>query len=184
MIGLGRVIPINENLRKKLAIYVCDTDGKGTYPMRRAKVIAQSLPDSIDIIFIHLEGSELPPQNFQVTTIKNSSALVSTLANIKPDLLLRDSGSTSQEEVDTIAKIVPSIIHFDDFGEGGELADLVIQTLYTESSDKPPAHYLIGADSFIADEQMISYKHSGLLKKDALPLPHLVISFGDEDPAI
>lgn len=176
------MIPINKNLRKTLAIYVCDTDRKGTYPMRRAKVIAESLPDSIDILFIHLEGTELPPQDFQLITIKNNSALVNTLANLKPDLLLRDSGSTSQEEVETITKIVPSIIHFDDFGEGGELADLVIQTLYTESSEKPPAHYLIGADSFIADDQMISYKHSGLLKKDAQPLPHLVISFGDDDP--
>lgn len=173
--------PINEKLQKKLAIYVCDTDGKGTYPIRRAKVIAQSLPDSIDITFIHLEGSELPPENFQSIKIKNSAALITTLTELKPDLLLRDSGSTSKEEVDHIAKIVPAVIHFDDFGEGGEIADLVIQTLYTESNDKPLAHYLIGAESFIADEQMSSFKHIGLQKKETQPLPHLVIYFGDED---
>ena len=180
-IGLGRMIPIDENLQKKLIIYVSDTDGKGTYPMRRAAIIAQSLPDSIDIIFIHLEGSEPPPKDFQSIKIKNNSALVDTLANLTPDLLLRDSGSTSKEEVDNITKIVPAIIHFDDFGTGGELADLVIQTLYTESSDKPYSHYMIGPESFIADEQLSAYKHIGLQKKETEPLPHLIISFGDED---
>ena len=47
----------------------------------------------------------------------SNSTLVQALAEIKPDLLLRDSGSTSQEEVEKICEIVPSVIHFDDFGE-------------------------------------------------------------------
>lgn len=175
------MIPIDENPQKKLIIYVNDMDGKGTYPMRRAEIIARSMPDSIDILFIHLAGSEQPPKDFRSITLQNNSALVETLANLKPDLLLRDSGSTSREEVDHLTKIVPAIIHFDDFGAGGELADLVIQTLYTETSDKPPAHYMIGPESFIADEQLSVHKHIGLQNKEAQPLPHLVISFGDED---
>ena len=36
-------------------------------------------------------------------------------------------------------------------------------------------------ESFIADEQMASFKHIGLRKERLGPLPHLVISFGDED---
>lgn len=175
------MIPIEENLQKKLIIYVNDMDGKGTYPMRRAEIIARSMPDSIDILFIHLEGSKPPPKDFQSITIKNNSALVDTLANLKPDLLVRDSGSTSKEEIEQITKNVPAIIHFDDFGAGGELADLVIQTLYTETSDKPHAHYMVGPESFIVDKQLSAYKHIGLQKKEAQPLPHLVISFGDED---
>lgn len=175
------MIPIDEKKKKLLAIYVHDTDGKGTYPMRRAEVIARSLPDLIHIIFIHIEGSHPTPQDFQTVSIKNSLSLVKTLAMIKPDLLLRDSGSTSQEEVDKISEIVPSVIHFDDFGEGGKLADLVIQTLYSESNDKPLDHYVIGPETFIADEQAIPFKHIGLNKEVTRPLPHLIISFGDED---
>ena len=66
-------------------------------------------------------------------------------------------------------------------GEVGKFADLVIQTLYTESNDKPLDHYVVGPESFIADEQTASFKHIGLSKNVTRPLPHLVISFGDED---
>lgn len=177
------MIPINVNLKKKVAIYVCDTDGKGTYPLRRAKIIAQSLPESIEVIFISHQklGSSL--EGSQFILIKNSADLVQTLQNSKPDLLLRDSGSTSKEEVEKITEIVPSVIHFDDFGEGGKLADLVIQTLYMETNDKPLDHYVVGAESFIADEQVASFKHIGLHKKETQPIPHLVVTFGDEDPS-
>lgn len=175
------MIPIGEQLEKRLAIYVCDTDGKGTYPIRRAEIIAESLPDTIDIVFIHNEGSPSIPDGYEKVSIKKSSELVSALEKIKPDLLLRDSGSTSKEEVDKINKIVSSVIHFDDFGGGGKVADLVIQTLYTEANDKLPDHYVIGAETFIADKHMAPYKHLGLQKEITRPLPHLVISFGDED---
>ena len=175
------MIPIDEQRQKKLVIYVCDTDGKGTYPIRRAEIIAESLPSTIDIIFIHKEGAPPIPDGYKKVTIKKSSALVSALEQIQPDLLLRDSGSTSKEEVDKISKVVPSVIHFDDFGGGGKVADLVIQTLYMEANDKLPDHYVIGAESFIADKNTIPYKHLGLRKEVTRPLPHLVISFGDDD---
>ena len=138
-----------------LAFYIQDTEGKGTYPFRRAKVIAESLPDTIEIIFILKKGSYPAPEGFKTITFKNSSELLGILEKTRPNLLVRDSGSTTQEEVDKIRKIVPSIIHFDDFGGGGEFADLVIQTLYTETNDKPHEHYVIGPESFIADEQVV-----------------------------
>ena len=176
------MIPINKNLQKKIAIYVCDTDQKGTYPMRRAQAIASLLPDSIDVVFIHLKGSTSPPSNYQSVQIKNHASFIDTLATLKVDLLLRDSGSTSIEDVEKITNIVPSIIHFDDFGEGGKLADLVVQTLFTEEHDKQPDHYLVGATSFIIDDQLAPFIRSGLKPKENSPLPHLIISFGEEDP--
>lgn len=175
------MIPINGQLKKKLAIYISQSDGKGTYPVRRAETIARTLPTDIEIIFIYEEGLMTAPEGFQTATIANQSKLVQKLAQLKPDLLLRDSGSTSQDELPKIKEIVPAIIHFDDFGEGGKFADLVFQTLYSESNEKPPSHYVVGATSFIADEQTASFKHIGLQKRTAHPLPHLVITFGDED---
>ncbi|MDS9472357.1 PseG/SpsG family protein [Sporosarcina pasteurii] len=175
------MIPINVNLKKKLAIYVCDTDGKGTYPLRRAKTIAQSLPKAIEIIFISHQKFDLSLKDSQFISIKNHAELIKALQKIKPDLLLRDSGSTSKEEVEKISEIVPAVIHFDDFGEGGRLADLVIQTLYTETNEKPLEHYVVGAESFIADEQIASFKHIGLNKQETDPIPHLIVTFGDED---
>lgn len=176
------MIPINEILQKKIAIYICDTDQKGTYPMRRAQTIADALPDSIHVIFIQLKGYTTPsPSNYQSIQIQNHASLIDALANLNVDLLLRDSGSTTKEDVDKLTKVVPAMIHFDDFGEGGKLVDLVVQTLYTEEHEKLPTHYLVGADSFIADEQISPFQKIGLQPKEQQPLPHLIISFGEED---
>lgn len=175
------MIPINGQLKKKIAIYVSNTEGKGTYPARRAEMIARALPSHIDITFIYDGDPVNVPDGFHAIKIDRPSALVQAIAQIKPDLLIRDSGSTSVDEVNSIKKTVPAIIHFDDFGEGGKKADLVFQTLYTECNEKPPAHYVVGATSFIADEQMLPFENIGLERKVSQPLPHLVISFGDDD---
>lgn len=175
------MIPINGQLKKKIAIYVSNAEGKGTYPKRRAETIARALPNDIDITFIYDEHDTGFQGDFQKIEINRPSALVHAIEQLKPDLLVRDSGSTPIDEVKKIKQTVPAIIHFDDFGEGGKEADLVFQTLYTECNEKPPAHYVIGATSFIADEQMEPFKHIGLTRKVSQPLPHLVISFGDDD---
>ncbi len=176
------MIPINNQLKKKVAIYIADTESKGTYPLRRAKTIAQALPESIDITLIAPKKFQSLLKDFQFVCAEDSRGLLTALKKLTPDLLLRDSGSTSKEEVKNIKKLVPSIIHFDDFGIGGELADFVIQTLYTETSEKQLAHYIVGSETFIADSQLIPYKKIGLRKKESNQPPHLVVTFGDEDP--
>lgn len=176
-----RMIPITMQPKKKVAIYVCDTDGKGSYPLRRAKTIAQSLPKSIETILIAPKKFHSLFQDFTLIHAENSRELLTTLKKITPDLLLRDSGSTSKEEVENSKKIVPSVIHFDDFGSGGALADFVIQTLYTETNEKQLEHYIVGPETFIADEQIAPYKEIGLRKKNTHHTPHLVVTFGDED---
>jgi spore coat polysaccharide biosynthesis predicted glycosyltransferase SpsG len=168
------MILIDKLPKKKVVIHVCQADGKGTYPTRRAEMIARELKD-IEVIFLCGNQSPPAPTDFQTVQIVTDSTLLRTLSEIKPDLLLRDSGSTSQEEVEKVREIVPSIIHFDDFGEGGNFADLVIQTLYSDSNDKIPNHYVEGIENFIADEKMASFKNIGLRKKELCPLPPLVI---------
>lgn len=143
-------------------------------------MIARELTE-LEVVFIRGNQSFSTPSGFQTIPIPEGSTLLRTLEKIKPDLLLRDSGSTSQEEVENIRQIVPSIIHFDDFGEGGKYADLVFQTLYIESNDNVPDHYIEGIKSFIADKKMASFQQVGLRKDGPDSLPHLVISFGDED---
>lgn len=175
------MILINKPMHKKIAIYIEDTDGKGTYPIRRALTIAKSLPNSIQVFFIGPEKLQNTVKDFQFISIKSNHGFIKALQKIMPDLLLRDSGSTSKEEIQKIQKIVPAMIHFDDFGEGGKVADFVIQTLYTEAFEKPLDHYNVGIESFIADEQIAPFRQVGLGKKNTQPLPHLVVTFGDED---
>ena len=85
-------------------------------------------------------GTDSPPapEGFKTVSFTTNAQFLQALATIKPDLLLRDSGSTILEEVEKIAELVPAIIHFDDFGDGGKCADLVFQTLYVESNDQSP----------------------------------------------
>lgn len=173
------MILINVHLKKKLVIYINETHEKGTYPLRRAKTIVQSLPKSIQTIFIGPPNFQTSLKDFHFISVNNNRELIKTLQDTKPDLLLRDSGSTSIEDIQKIQKLVPAMIHFDDFGEGGKLADFVIQTLYTDAFEKPPTHYLIGKDSFIADEQIAAFKQVGLGKKNTMP--HLIVTFGDFD---
>ncbi|MCZ2257456.1 PseG/SpsG family protein [Sporosarcina sp. G11-34] len=174
------MIPIDKQRKKKVAIHVSNSDGKGTYPAKRAEIIARALTE-VDVVFIRGDQSFPPPDGFPTVTIGSDSTLSRALAALKPDLLLRDSGSTLQEEVEKIQEIVPSIIHFDDFGEGGKLADLVLQTLYSDSNDKVPDHYVEGIESFIADENLAAFRNIGLREREPNSMPHLVISFGDED---
>ena len=130
---LERVIPIDRHEKKKIAIYISRSDGKGTYPARRAAIISQALATEMDILFLCGEDSPPAPAGFKEIKVGNSNSLLRELTALKPDLLIRDSGSTIEEEVEKIREIVPSIIHFDDFGDGGKSADLVFQTLYSET---------------------------------------------------
>lgn len=172
---------MNKPNHKIIAFYIEDTDGKGTYPLRRARTIAKALPEFVKVIFIGPEKFQDAVKDFQFICVKNNREFLTTLQDRKPDLLVRDSGSTFKEEIEKIQKIVPAIIHFDDFGEGGKLADFVIQTLFTEAFDKPLDHYNIGIESFIADEEIAPFRQVGLGKKSTQRLPHLVVTFGDED---
>lgn len=176
------MIPIDGQEKKTIAIHVSRSDGKGTYPARRAAMIANTLKEEANIVFLCGDDSPTAPDGFNTQAIgSGSSSLSKALLTLKPDLLLRDSGSTSQEEVEKIRQLVPSIVHFDDFGDGGKGADLVFQTLYAESNDKVPDHYVVGPESFFADEEVASLKQIGLRRDRLSPLPHLVISFGDDD---
>jgi spore coat polysaccharide biosynthesis predicted glycosyltransferase SpsG len=175
------VIPIDGQKKKTVAIHISRSDGKGTYPARRAAMIANALADEINIVYLCGVDSPPAPEGFKTMSTPTNALFLRALASIKPDLLLRDSGSTIQEEIEKVSELVPSVIHFDDFGDGGKYADLVFQTLYVESNDSAPDHYVLGRESFIADEKMASVKHIGLRKAQLGPLPHLVISFGEED---
>ncbi|QTD40671.1 PseG/SpsG family protein [Sporosarcina sp. Te-1] len=176
------MIPIETREKKTIAIHVARTDAKGTYPARRAAILASVLSEEANVVFLTGPASPPVPEGFREISIGRNTTLSDTISVMQPDLLLRDSGSTLQEEVAKIREVVPSIIHFDDFGDGGRLADLVLQTLYEEESENVMEHYVMERNLFIADETFNSYQKIGLQKDRPSPIPHLIISFGEEDP--
>ncbi|MDW0116461.1 hypothetical protein QTL97_05915 [Sporosarcina thermotolerans] len=175
------MIPIENSKKKTVAFYIARADGKGSYPTRRATILAQAIAKEVNVLFIVGENSPLPSDEFKSIIVGKKSNLLQVLTFIQPDLLIRDSGSTISEEVEKIQEVVPSILHFDDFGDGGKQADFVIQTLLDDSIEEVPEHYVRDRQLFIADPSMHKFEKHGLKKEPPGPLPHLVISFGEED---
>lgn len=176
------MVPIEQQVKKKIAMYLSITDGKGSYPLRRAATLASILKTEAEVFFLHDRETAVPEGDFACYPVEGPSSLIQLITHLQPDLLIRDSGVSHKEEVSKLQDLVPSLLHFDDFGEGGHLADLVIQTLYAETHEPLPDHYIVGHEMFAADASLKPHHQAGLKEKPFASSPHLVISFGDEDP--
>ncbi|AXI01051.1 hypothetical protein DV702_15795 [Sporosarcina sp. PTS2304] len=176
------MVPIEQQVQKKIIMYLSITDSKGNYPLRRALQLAHSLTTEAEIIFFHNSETVAPTADFTCYEIDGPSSLIQLVTRLQPDVLLRDTGSTHKEEMSKLTELIPSILHFDDFGDGGRQADWVIQTLYAETHDPLPDHYIAGFETFIVDPALQPYRRAGIQDKPFSHTPHLVISFGDEDP--
>jgi spore coat polysaccharide biosynthesis predicted glycosyltransferase SpsG len=175
------VIPIEILKKKTVAFYIARSEGKGSYPARRAALLARDIAKEVNVLFIVGENSPSPPEGFKSITVGKKANLLQTLSLIRPDLLIRDTGPTISEEVEKIRSVVTSLMHFDDFGDGGKHADFVFQILQEEAVDEYADNYVADRKLFITDPAMRPYEKSGLAKKSPGALPHLVISFGEED---
>lgn len=175
------MVPIEKHVRKTIAIYLSITAGKGRYPLQRAQLIADTLKNEAQIIFLHDQDMPAPSDEFTCHKVIGPSSLIASIGKIRPDLLIRDAGSSNTEEMAKLRELVPSILHFDDFGEGGQAADWVIQTLYPETQELTADHYIVGPQTFMTDANLKAHRHAGLKRKPTSS-SQLVISFGDEDP--
>lgn len=144
-------------------------------------MLAQDIAKEVNVLFIVGENSPSPPDGFKSITIGKKANLIQTLKLMRPDLLIRDTGPTISEEVEKIREIVPALLHFDDFGDGRKQADFVFQTLLVETADEHEEHVIVDRRLFMTDPTMQPFKKSGLQKQQPGSLPHLVISFGEED---
>jgi len=175
------VVPIEKQVQKTIVIYLSITEGKGSYPLRRALILANTLKSEAQVIFLYDQETPVPSEDFTCHKVIGPSSFIKLIGKLQPDLLIRDSGPSYKDEMIKIHELVPSILHFDDFGDGGQLADWVIQTLYPETQELHAEHYIVGPETFIADASLESFRHAGL-KRKSLSSSQLVISFGDEDP--
>ncbi|WP_153009952.1 PseG/SpsG family protein [Sporosarcina koreensis] len=175
------MIPIENSKKKTVAFYIARSDGKGSYPARRASMLARDIAKEVNVLFIVGENSPSPPDGFKSITIGKKANLIQTLKLVRPDLLIRDTGPTVSEEVEKLRDIVPALLHFDDFGDGRKQADFVFQTLLEETVDEHEEHIIVDRRLFMADPMMQPFEKTGLQKQQPGPLPHLVISFGEED---
>ncbi|WJY26589.1 hypothetical protein [Sporosarcina trichiuri] len=174
------MIPILTQPTKLIAFDLSSADEKNGYPVRRALRIAEELAAEADTVFITSQDLALPDtcRRIQAATQRD---LLSTLAFLKPDVLVRDCGNTAKEESEAVRNLVPAVLHFDDFGEGGQAADLVIQTLYGDSEFNVTETYKTGIGTFLPDPRAdeLRRQRDGQTAGDP---PRLLIAFGEIDP--
>lgn len=73
---------------------------------------------------------KLEERNIKYIELQNEQELESILAELKPDILINDILDTQIDYMKSVKKLVPRVINFEDIGEGGRLADAVINALY------------------------------------------------------
>jgi len=171
---------------KKKVVFSCRyAPTAGLYHAERSLTAADMLSEWEILFFIDDSSKELKSlvegKGYRTRRVSGPSTFLSALREEAPDLLVRDGDQTDLDEAKSVKEIVPAIIHLDDFGSGGQEADLVLHSLYQENREPYPSHYVSGPDSYIVPEEFIAYKHRGK-EKELNPVPHLVVYHGYEDP--
>jgi len=171
--------------KKKVVFYCKYASTSGLYHAKRSLAAADMLSEW-DILFLIDEASNemkqfIEGKGYRTRSVYGSSSLLAAIKEEMPDLLVRDGDQTDLDESKAVKELVPAVIHFDDFGTGGQEADLVLHTLYQENREPFPPHYVSGPDSYVIPEEFVAYKHRGKMK-EVNPIPHLVIYHGYEDP--
>ncbi|MFC4410755.1 PseG/SpsG family protein [Chungangia koreensis] len=177
---------VPQQVGKKKVVFSCKYSAtSGLYHAERSLAAADMLSEW-DILFLIDESSKeiknlIEGKGYKTRFVSGSSSFISVLREECPDLLVRDGDQTDLDEAKLVREIVSAIIHLDDFGTGGQEADLVLHSLYQENREPYPSHYVSGPDSYIVPEDFVAFKHQGK-EKELSPVPHLVVYHGYEDP--
>lgn len=113
----------------------------------------------------------------ELCLFRNNAHLLEELNMFNPNCIMYDSGNSEKDLIRRLKVFNCPLIHFDDHGDGGALADLVFQTLYENPKDLSKEHFVYGPTGYIPAHK-ISYKTNNTLQDP----PHIVVAFPYEDP--
>lgn len=159
---------------------------KGSYPFERAIILSELLEEQH--VYVFVKGDETLIQK-QFKNAKHSPVLFEkyedlgqALRKLEVDLIVQDGKDSLIEHLETLRPFCKTIIHFDDFGNGRELADCNILALFEEMGpgETLPSNTLAGSYAFAISEQL---REIATLTKNrpAHDLPHIVVAFEDGD---
>lgn len=165
-----------EQTTKKTVFVGAVTPCHNLYPIERIVTLSAMFDrQQTQILVKHDEQAIefLNKKGISPIVYKNDKQLVSELSKLTPNLLVYDAGSTELPLIDHLKTFIPTILHFDDFGEGGTAADCVFHTLYQEKREKLLPHYLVGPSSYVVPKQLQTIHQ----KTDETPdKPHIVVA--------
>lgn len=165
----------------KLAYLLNTFPHRGLYPADRAKTLLPALKASDGTIFVPSLNTSLikylDKLNMKTSIYRNNTDLLQQLKLFQPNCIIHDSGNSERDLIRHLKLLNCPLIHFDDHGDGGALADLVFQSLYESPKDLTKEHFVYGPIGFIPTREPI-LKNTSLLKDP----PHIVVAFPHEDP--
>lgn len=177
---------LNENkTKKKIAFIVEYSIGKGYYPIERASTLAKLLKDE-ESVFIFLKGSNsetiqlFTDEQLSPILFDHTDELVKQIRQLEPDLIVQDGKDTMTDYMEQIRPFCKTIVHFDDFGEGGRLADCNIFSLYEEVRESSAQNILAGSFAFTVSNTLQTIAQSRVSNELSSP-PHIVVCYEDGD---
>lgn len=184
MIEKGWDVMQKQKDKKKIAFIVEHTPLKGDYPFERVALLANLLKDEEISIFLKTDQKHLfnifQENQLTYTTYKHFNELVKHIQALKPDVLIQDGKDSISEQVEQLKSISKTIIHFDDYGDGAELADCNILSLFTEAKESNPQNTISGSFAFAVTDSLKSIAQTRVKNELSEP-PHIVVCYEDGD---
>ncbi|KOY84058.1 CMP-N-acetylneuraminic acid synthetase [Lysinibacillus macroides] len=170
---------------KKTIVFIIESCiDKGLYPFERVSTLARLLTHEKVVIFIKSPSNDGMPilihAGLSPIVFNHFNELPQQIKEIQPDLIVRDGRNSEGWQVQNLRPYCKAIIHFDDFGEGGQACDCVLLALYQEVKDYLPSHYIGGSFVFALPEIYQQF-NSIPDRKIAEDPPHIVVAFEDGD---
>lgn len=170
---------------KKTIVFIIESCiDKGLYPFERVATLAKLLAHEKVFIFAKSPSKDaiqiLTNENLNPILFEHFDHLPKHMKGLQPNLIIRDGRNSESWQVENLRPFCNTIIHFDDFGEGGQACDCVLLSLYHEVKEYLPSHYVGGSFAFALPT---AYNHSTPLpdiKRPENP-PHIVVAFEDGD---
>lgn len=172
----------NEETNKKTVFVGAVTPCHNLYPIERIITLSAMFDkQQTEILVRHDEHALnfLKQKGITPIVYKNNKQLIAELSKLSPDLLIHDAGNTELPLIDHLKTFIPTILHFDDFGEGGSSADCVFHTLYQEKREKLLPHFLVGPSSYVVPKQLQAILKNADNLSDK---PHIVVAIEGSDP--
>lgn len=165
----------------KLAYLLNTLPHRGLYPADRAKTLLPALNTTDCKFFVPSSNTSLiaylETLNIKAILFRNNANLLEEMKLFSPNCIIHDSGNSEKDLIRHLKTFNCPLIHFDDHGDGGALADIVFQALYENPKDISKENYVYGPTGYIPAHKIV-YKNNNMLQDP----PHIVVAFPHEDP--
>jgi len=171
-------------LKKTIVFIIESCIDKGLYPFERVATLAKLFTNEKVLIFVKTPSNDGIPilmhENLSPILFDHFDELPKQVKELQPDLIVRDGRNSESWQVENLRPFCKTILHFDDFGDGGQACDCVLLALYQEVKDYLPSHYIGGSFVFAVPEAYQNFKDIPESKTPEDP-PHIVVAFEDGD---